>query len=142
MTQPLRPSFIYQDAEQLVINYLRPLLAARPETWLTGLKIGNKRPETSSSTPPDRVLFIRRIGGQPRSHLDLARLDFKAYGETEFEAQALAALVFALMQASVNHSGITSVVQFLGLTNAPDALSNAPRYMFTMELQIEGEPLV
>jgi len=141
MPQPLRPSYIYPDAEQLVLNYLRPLLANRPETWLTGLKLGNKRPEGSSATPPGRVLFVRRIGGQPRSHLDLARIDFKCYGKTEFEAQALAALTFALMQASVNHSGITTVTQFLGLTNAPDDLSNHPRYMFTMEFQIEGTPL-
>jgi len=139
---PLRPAFIYPDAEQLVINYLRPLLAARPETWLTGLKLGNKKPETSTSIPPERVVFVRRIGGQPRSHLDLARIDFKCYGKTEYEAQRIAALVFALMQASVNHLGITTVTQFLGLTNAPDPLGNAPRYLFTMELQIEGEPLV
>lgn len=140
--EPLRPSFIYQDAEQLVINYLRPILAARPEPWLTGLKIGNKKPETSKAIPPDRVLFVRRIGGQSRSHLDLARIDFKCYGRDEAEAQDLAALVLALMQASVNHSGITTVTPFLGLTNAPDDLSNAPRYMFTLELEIEGSPLV
>lgn len=139
--QPLRPSFIYPDAEQLVINYLRPLLVARPEPWLTGLKLGNKKPQTSTAIPPERIVFVRRIGGQPRNHLDLARLDFKCYGKTEYEAQQLAALVFALMQASVNHSGITTVTQFLGLTNAPDDLSNAPRYMFTMEFQIEGNPL-
>lgn len=141
MTQPLRPSFIYQDAELLVIDYLRPRLAARPEPWLTGLKLGNKKPETSTATPPERVVYVRRIGGQPRSHLDLARLDFKCYGKTEYEAQGIAALVHALMQASVNHSGITTVIPFLGLTNAPDPLSNAPRYLFTLELQIEGVPL-
>lgn len=141
-TAPLRPSFIYPDAELLVINYLRPLLAARSESWLTGLKIGNKKPETSSAIPPDRLIYVRRIGGQPRSHLDLARIDFKCYGKTEYEAQRIAALVLALMQASVNHSGITTVIPFLGLTNAPDDLSNAPRYMFTLELQIEGDPLV
>lgn len=139
--QPLRPSFIYPDAEQLVLNYLRPRLAARPEPWLTGLKLGNKKPETSTAIPPERIVYVRRIGGLPRSHLDLARIDFKCYGKTEYEAQRIAALVFALMQASVNHGGITTVDQFLGLTNAPDDLSNAPRYMFTMELQIEGDPL-
>jgi len=30
---------------------------------------------------------------------------------------------------------------FLGLTNAPDDLSNAPRYLFTLEFQIKGVPL-
>lgn len=142
MTEPLRPSYIFPDAESLVINYLRPILAARPETWLVGLKLGNKKPETSSQIPPERVIFVRRIGGQPREpNLDIARIDFKCYGRTEFEAQQIAALTRALMQASVNHEGIRQVDPFLGLTNAPDDLSNAPRYMFTLEFHIKGDPL-
>ncbi len=142
MTAPLRPSYVFPDAEALVLDYLRPILAARPEPWLVGLKLGNKKPETSSLEPRDRVVFVRRIGGQSRAeHLDLARIDFKCYGRTEAEAHDIASLVFALMQASVNHSGITTVGRFLGLTNAPDDLSNAPRYMFTLEFQIKGVAL-
>ena len=141
--EPLRPAYIFPDAEALVINYLRPRLLARPETWLTGLKVGNKKPETGSGIDLARVVYVRRIGGQPRDpSLDLARLDFKCYGRSEQEAQDIAALVYALMQASVNFSGITRVTQFLGLTNAPDDLSNAPRYLFTMEFHIKGQPLI
>lgn len=141
--QTLRPAYVFPDVEALVINYLRPLLAARPESWLTGLELGNKKPETGSGIDPPRVVYVRRIGGQPRDvHLDLARVDFKCYGRSEEEAQDIAALVHALMQASVNRSGITHVTQFLGLTNAPDDLSNAPRYLFTLEFNIKGQPLV
>jgi hypothetical protein len=144
MTQSLRPAYIYPDAELLVLNYLRPILEARPESWLQGILLGNKKPEASSTEPlPTRLVYVRRIGGQPRNeYLDLARIDFKCYGRSEYEAQRIASLVFALMQASVNHSGITNVAQFLGLTNAPDDVSNAPRYMFTMEFNIKGEPLI
>jgi hypothetical protein len=143
MPQSLRPAYIFPDAEAVVINYLHPLLMDRPESWLTGIKLGNKKPETSGQIERERIVFVRRIGGQPRTpHLDLARIDFKCYGKSEEEAQDIAALVYALMQASVNHGGITNVTQFLGLTNAPDDLSNAPRYMFTMEFNIKGQPLV
>lgn len=139
----LRPAYIFPDAEALVIDYLRPLLAARPEPWLAGLKIGNKKPETSATMPVlDRVMWVRRIGGQPRTpHLDIARIDFKCYMKSDAESHDLAALVRALMQASVNHSGITTVNQFQGLTNAPDPVSDAPCYLFTMEFHIEGTPL-
>lgn len=141
---PLRPSYVFRDAEELIINYLRPRLAARSEPWLAGLKIGNKKPETSATMPVlDRVMWVRRIGGQPRTvNLDLARIDFKCYMKSEAEAHDLAALVRAMVQASVNHSGITTVTQFLGLTNVPDSVSNAPCYLFTMEFHIEGTPLV
>src|SRR5688500_19925367 len=129
MIPSLRPAFVYPDAELLVVNYLRMCLAERTEAWLTGLKVGNKKPETASSTSPGRIVYVRRIGGQPRSHLDLARIDFKCYGESEYAAQRIAAFIFALMQASVNWSGITKVVPFLGLTNAPEDPGNAPRYI-------------
>jgi hypothetical protein len=138
----LRPAYVFPDAELTVINYLRSALSARSEAFLTDLKVGNKKPETSGQVPLSRVVYVRRIGGQSRQpHLDLARIDFKCYGLTEFEAQQIASLVHGLMQASVNYSGIRSVGPFLGLTNAPDDLSNAPRYMFTMEFQIKGVPL-
>lgn len=140
---PLRPSYVYQDAEALVIDYLRPVLAARPETFLQGIELGNKKPESGSGVAPGRYVYVRRIGGQPREeYLDLARIDFKCYGRSEEEAHDIAALIRALMQASVNSAGITNVQQFLGLTNTPDPLSNAPRYLFTMELMIKGSPLV
>lgn len=141
-TAPLRPTYLFPDAEALVLDYLRPLIAARPEPWLTGLVLGNKRPDTSIPMPPSRVLYVRRIGGQQRTeHLDLARIDFNCYGRDEAESADLARLVYALMKASVNHSGITTVTPFLGLTNAPDDRGNLPRYMFTLEFQIKGEAL-
>ena len=140
--QPLRPVYIFPDAEALILDYLRPILETRPEPWLAGLKIGNKKPETSATMPSlDRVMWVRRIGGQPRTHLDLARVDFKCYMKSDAESHDLAALTKALVQASVNHSGITNVRTFLGLTNSPDLVSNAPCYMFTMEFDMEGTPL-
>jgi len=138
----LRPAYVFPDAELTVINYLNAALSTRTEAYLTGLKVGNKKPETSGQVPLQRIVYVRRIGGQPRQpHLDLARIDFKCYGQSEYEARQIAALVHGLMHASVNYQGIRHVGPFLGLTNAPDDLSNAPRYMFTMEFQIKGVPL-
>lgn len=134
----LQPAVLYPDAEKVVLDYLRPLIAGRPETYLPGLVLGNYVP----SPRPDRFLKVRRSGGvESAPTISSPRVDFESWALTWADAHDIAALCHALVYTMQNRTPVRNVNEFLGLTPIQDPLSNQPRYLFTLELAMRGTPV-
>jgi len=124
-------AILFPDAESLLIRYLEPLLGVPVSTKIRG-------------TYP--FVRVNRVGG-PRSNLvtDRAMVTFEAWAANSVDASDLArrarAYVGALAQSDVNGAWVRSVVEVVGLTDYPDPLTETPRYTFTVQMDVRGEPL-
>lgn len=119
---------LYPDAEQTVIDYLRPLV----DPIHVGIRIPNPR--------PNRFLQVRRAGGVADQLIDRARLDVFAWADTEPAAHDLAMQVrrhLAAMPGLRNGVRVTDAAEFAGPLPAPDD-SQQPRWLVTYEIALRG----
>ena len=133
---------VFANAPALLVDYLRPALAASPDPLLAGVLVLVTVPPTRSSSAPP-LLVIRRSGGPAEYPVrDRPRLDFMAWHETEFKASHLAAAVRSLLLYDLPGQVINGHVcyrpaEFSGPLPYPDpAGSSVPIVMFTVEIPI------
>lgn len=132
----------FADAQALLIDYLRPALAALVDPVLSGLIVGaSVPPSRASGSPP--LLVVRRSGGPAETPiLDRPRLDLMIWHETGFKATAVANIVrslllFDLPGQVIDGFTVYRPAEFAGPTAYPDpAGSSVPICMFTIEVKI------
>ena len=124
-------AIIFPDVESILISYLEPLLGVQVST-----KIRDAYP----------FIRINRVGG-PITNLvtDLPMVVFEAWAENSVDASDLArrarAYVGALEQSDVNGAWVRRVNEVVGLMQYDDPVTETPRYTFTVQLDVRGEPL-
>jgi len=131
------PFVEFPDVELWATTYLRAALAARPESYAAGVKVGVAVPATRS----DRMVQVRRDGG-PRLDMarEAARLGVNVWGKTEQEATDLARLVRALFGGAADGKPVCRVQELSGPSPVADE-SGQPRRFLTFELVVRGSNL-
>lgn len=136
------PSPTFANAQAVLVDYLRPKIAALGDPVLDGLIVGTQVPATRALDGPP-LLVIRRSGGPATPPvLDRPRLDFMVWHTTEYKAAAVAAIVRALLLYDLPgqvHDGHTVYrpSEFAGPSQYPDpAGSSTPIVMFSLEVPI------
>lgn len=137
------PVVVVPDAELWWTGWLRSALAARAESYASGVYVSNTRPSAEDwekshpTTPyPARMVTVRRDGG-PRVDLvhSLARLGINVWAATEKDAADLAGLVEGLV-LSVRTTG---PVEAVGSSSGPSPVEDStPRRFFTVEAITRG----
>lgn len=131
----LQPApILFPDAELWAINYERAALAARTESYKSGVVVSNTVP----TTRPPRLVTIRRDGGSVRGVFDRPRFGVNVWAATEKDAADLAALVSALFLQAPGDGVCVSIRQLSGPSPIADA---QPRRYMTFEAQLRGVPL-
>jgi hypothetical protein len=95
---------------------------------------------------PDRFVRIIRTGGPMKNLVqDGPAADRRVLGSADEDAADLASLSRALLKAAQGQVwdgvAIGAVHEFSGPALLPDPLSNQPRYTFTMQMAMRGQPL-
>lgn len=133
---------VYPNAQAVLVNYLRPALAANADPVLTGLVIGTTVPTTHNAPGPP-LLVVRRSGGPAEWPVrDRPLIDFLAWHSTEFKATAVASIVRSLIHHDlpgrvVDGHTVYRPREFSGPTPYPDPAGSAvPVVMFTAEIPI------
>jgi hypothetical protein len=130
------PVVTLPDAEIAALEFLRPLLASRPETYAAGVKVGTVVPATRP------FVQVRRIGGSSETPgVDQPRLDVIVYHDTDFNRMALARLCWALFKAAASdragQAAVSYVSTLLGPRQMPDPANASARVcMFTIDLLV------
>lgn len=131
----LQPAaIIFPDAELWAIGRLRTALAARVESYTTGVKVSNAVP----SNRPDRLVTVRRDGGSATGVLDTARLGVNVWARTEQDAADLARLTAALLWSLPGDGVCVRMTQVAGPSPVPDA---QPRRFMSFEAALRGTDL-
>lgn len=122
---PLLP-VTFPDVQLLAVAYLRPLLAPVP----VGVRVPNPR--------PGQFVTLRRAGGVRGQVLDMPRLDFFAWAQTDEAAHDLVQEVRRHVVAMRDsHSAVVKVDEFTGPIPEPDE-SAQPRWMASYEITLRG----
>lgn len=117
------------DADLWWIVYLRGAVVGRPESFLTGVKFDRKVPNPR----PDRLVVVRREGGNVSGLFDKPRVAFDVWATTEQDATNLANLMVALaLKAPLAGAGCTNVEHLGGPNSVPDP-SGQPRRLALIE---------
>lgn len=117
------------DADLWWIVYLRGALVGRSEPYATAVKFDRKVPNPR----PDRLVVVRRDGGNVTGLFDQPRVSFDVWAKTEQDATDLARLVIALaLRAPLAGAGVTNVTHLSG-PNAVADESGQPRRLSLIE---------
>jgi hypothetical protein len=121
--------FKFIDAEQLLIDYLTPIL---------DVPVGTKAPAAS-----EFVRLIRTGGPRATNVTEGAQITFECYSSRGTKAWELAetarAAVFALAGTRLGEISIKGVVEIGGPANLPDPVFPAlSRYTFTHAVHLRG----
>lgn len=135
MPSPLSEPF---DVEALLRSWLTEADTDLYE--LAGDEVGTELPSTWDAG--DTYLKLSRIGGTVDVGFDRPNVQFDAYAATKAEANALAraaiARILELAGQAVPLGFVSWVEPTLGLSWAPDPITDAPRYLFGFRLY--GQP--
>lgn len=131
MTEAL---ILFADAEQLLCDYLRPLLAPQP--------VGTRVPDPR----PDRYIRLLRTGGVPPTIVtDGAQITVECWDRTEAGAVTTAAMARAILTAMPRRGIILAghpvqgVEELSGPANLPDPLApGQARYTFSLLVHLRG----
>jgi hypothetical protein len=125
----------FPDAELWATAYVRGALAARAESYASGVTVGTTVP----TTIPARLVTVRRDGG-PRVNMrqEVARLGVNVWAATEQDVTDLTRLVRALFSAAVGNGSVRKVTELSGPSPIADT---KPRRYFVVELTIAGSTL-
>jgi len=107
-----------------------------------GLAVAQRVYSGIPKVPTYPLLVVQRLGGVPaeRHHLDRARIQVDAWANSKDEAHDAAAearvALHELEGTSVTSPDayITAVVDSLGLSWAPDPITDRDRYLFAVEI--------
>jgi hypothetical protein len=116
------------DADLWWITYLRAALTARTEPYASGAYLDRKVPATRR----DRMVIVRRDGGNVSGMFDRPRVTFDVWAMTEQDATDLAALVVALALRAPLSGGVLSVRHASGPNSVADP-SGQPRRLASIE---------
>jgi hypothetical protein len=117
------------DADLLWITYLRGALVGRPESYASGVYFDRRVPTTRR----DRMVIVRRDGGNVTGLFDRPRVAFDVWAKTEQDATDLAALIVALaLKAPTVLDDVTHVRHMSGPNSVPDP-SGQPRRLSLIE---------
>lgn len=130
------PPLLFPDVELLLTTRLRALIDARPEPYAWAVFVGNAVPKQRR----DRMVIVRRDGGNRAGHRDNARVGLNVWAPTEQEATDLARLVAALMYALPTGAPILAVTQLSGPTPIAEESKQSRRYL-VFEVATRGTSL-
>lgn len=116
------------DADLWWIVYLRGALVGRTEPYAQGVKFDRKVPNPR----PDRLVVVRRDGGNVRGVFDRPRVALDVWAKTEQDATDLARLVVALALEAPGADGCTRVQHLSGPNSVADP-SGQPRRLALIE---------
>lgn len=116
------------DADLWWIVYLRGALVGRPEPYAQGVKFDRKVPNPR----PDRLVIVRRDGGNVSGAFDNPRVALDVWAKTEQDATNLASLIVALALEAPGTNGCTRVSHQSG-PNAVADPSGQPRRLCLIE---------
>lgn len=117
------------DADLWWIVYLRGALVGRTEPYASSVYFDRKVPNPRR----DRMVIVRRDGGQVRGVFDHPRVALDVWAKTEQDATDLANLMVALAQvAPLAGAGVTAVTHISGPNAVPDP-SGKPRRLCLIE---------
>jgi hypothetical protein len=134
----MRPVVRRPDAVAVAIGWLTERFGDLDEGAPVEPRVPNPR--------PDRFVHIIRTGGPMKNLVqDWPQLTVECWGLEDEEAADLASLASALLQqaqgAVYDGVAIGKVDELGGPALLPDPLSNKPRYTFTMQMAMRGQPL-
>lgn len=127
---------LFPDVELWSSTYLRDMLATRLEPYAANVFVSNKIP----SPRRDRMVLVRRDGGNSTGLRDQARLSVQVWAKTEQDATDLARLVAALLWAAPDGDPVLMVRQQSGPTPVADTSGQPLRYL-VFDVHTRGEPL-
>lgn len=116
------------DADLWWITYLRAALASRTEPYATGLYFDRAVP----STRRNRMVIVRRDGGNVLGVFDRPRVSFDVWAMTEADATNLARVVIAVALDAPGTDGCTRVRHVAGPNSVADP-SGQPRRLSSIE---------
>lgn len=141
--QPI--AILFPDSELWATGLLRTALAARSETYASGVYVGNRRPSADewkaahpSTAYPVRMATVRRDGGASDGLFDRPRLGVNVWAGTEQDCADLTRLVVALFFVAPGDGVCVSLRQVGGPSPIPDA---QPRRFMTFEATLRGTAL-
>jgi hypothetical protein len=137
------PLVTYPDPVRIGLDYLRPLLTARPEPAAASVVVAAALPASDPSRgQPGRdypVVVLRSAGGtSPLLGFDRPRLDAQVWHRDEYSAAALSQLVRGLLHQMAGWGPVRRVGDFTGPVPVPDPVSGLPRFLLTVELTVRG----
>lgn len=133
----LQPSgILFPDVELWATGYLRAALAARPEPYAAVNTVSNRVPPTRTN----RMVIVRRDGGNSDGLRDQARVSVQVWAKTEQDATDLARLVAALLWAAPTGDPVLMVRQQSGPTPIADTSGQPLRYL-VFDIHTRGEAL-
>lgn len=117
------------DADLWWIVYLRGALVGRPESYAQNVKFDRRVPNPR----PDRLVVVRRDGGNVTGLFDRPRVALDVWSDSEQSATNLAALIVALaLRAPLSGVGVTNVIHLSGPNSVADE-SGQPRRLSLIE---------
>ena len=116
------------DADLWWIVYLRGALVDRPESYASGVYFDRRVPTTRR----DRMVIVRRDGGNVTGAFDRPRVALDVWAKTESDATNLANLVIALAFDAPGANGCVRVEHLSGPNDVADP-SGQPRRLALIE---------
>ena len=116
------------DADLWWIVYLRGALVGRPESYASGVYFDRRVPATRR----DRMVIVRRDGGNVSGPFDRPRVALDVWAKTEQDATNLASLIVALALDAPGTNGCVRVSHLSG-PNAVADPSGVPRRLSLIE---------
>jgi hypothetical protein len=130
------PGIIWPDIEAAFITYMKAALAARPESFASGVTVSNAMP----ATRPPRAVIVRDDGGPPLGDVRaVARLGIQVWAMTAADCTDLAALVTALVNDWPDGTPVVKATATRGYP-VPDESGQHQRYL-TAEVWVRGTNL-
>ena len=128
---------VFPDVELHFTTYLRTALAARAESYASGVNVAR----TAPATLPARLVTIRRDGGPQLDQVrENARLTVNVWHDSQQGATDLARLVRALLWASPTGDPVLRVVMNSGPSQVPED-NGKPHLVMTFDAIVRGEDL-
>lgn len=117
------------DADLWWIDYLRGALTGRPESYASGVYLDRAVP----SARRDRMVIVRRDGGNVSGVFDRPRISLDVWAKTERDATDLSRLVIALaLRAPIESADVVRVAHISGPNSVADP-SGQPRRLSLIE---------
>lgn len=116
------------DADLWWIVYLRGALIDRPESYASGVYFDRRVPPARR----DRMVIVRRDGGNISGVFDRPRVALDVWAKTEQDATNLASLVIALALEAPGTNGCVRVEHLSGPNDVADP-SGQPRRLSLIE---------
>lgn len=123
------------DADLWWIVYLRGAFVGRPEPFAQGVHFGRRMPVNPETLKPerrDRMVLVRRDGGNVTGVFDRPRVSLDVWAMTDQDATNLANLVIALALVAPGANGCVRVAHLSGPNDVADP-SGQPRRLSLIE---------